>query len=241
MNRPGEWQSRQSKNLLKRRAGQPQRPPNLTPQTSNVGAGQAYRPQYPYGSLPPRTVNVGGVLQTGGFGSGNGGTLGTNRTPQPAFLQQRGGQQTQSASGFGFQSLQSDVGLDPNDFPALGSTNANNSSANNANANSNGGASYASQAGLGPSSTAPTTAAGTTTQPRDFGPDDFPALGGQSSTSQQSQSTADSSNSHPPGLNGFEHHRQSLLGTIAGSIQPGMINLPAPGGFVDDKQRRVRQ
>ncbi|KAF8627425.1 hypothetical protein AX17_006240 [Amanita inopinata Kibby_2008] len=136
----------------------------------------------------------------------------------------------------------SEVNLDPNDFPALGSTPVNN---NNSSSNSGNGAgvpttSYASQAGLGSSSgTAPgATGIGAiaSNQTRDFTPDDFPALGGQTqsqSQSSQSQSAVQDNHPHPPGLNGFhieppQHHRQNLLGSLSGSIQqatPGMLNL----------------
>lgn len=90
-------------------------------------------------------------------------------------------------------------------------------------------------------------------QPRDFTPDDFPALGGQTSHQQQpSQSNADS---HPPGLNGFQQHgdqqhRQSLLGSLTGGQtpsqqQPGLLNLGQarnvhPGFQVDAEKQRVR-
>jgi CCR4-NOT transcription complex subunit 2 len=131
-----------------------------------------------------------------------------------------------------------EVGLDPNDFPALGSTSANN---NNGNGNNNGSGgsttSYASQAGtgvgLGSGASIGGAAAGAANQQRDFTPDDFPALGGQT----QTQTTQDGSHSHPPGLNGFpqhsEHsqqqqHRQNLLGALSGGLPqgtPGMLNL----------------
>ncbi|KAF9483404.1 hypothetical protein BDN70DRAFT_873916 [Pholiota conissans] len=130
----------------------------------------------------------------------------------------------------------SEVGLDPNDFPALGSTpaNANPSSSNNG---SGAGAttSYASQAGTGVllggsgSSGNAIGSSATAAQTRDFTPDDFPALGGQSQPSQQTRDNlqAQESLSHPPGLNGFQtsdpqHLRQTLLGSQG---TPGMLNL----------------
>ncbi|KAI0927723.1 hypothetical protein AcV5_008182 [Taiwanofungus camphoratus] len=135
----------------------------------------------------------------------------------------------------------SEVGLDPNDFPALGSTPANNSNtASNANATS-----YASQAGtgvqlgVGGNSAQAANATGGN-QPRDFTPDDFPALGGTTQASQQQQSQQHSADSHPPGLNGFQQHndqqhRQNLLGSLTGGgqtpslqgnqQQPGLLNL----------------
>jgi CCR4-NOT transcription complex subunit 2 len=135
----------------------------------------------------------------------------------------------------------SEVGLDPNDFPALGSTPANtNNTTSNGNATTT---SYASQAGTalavatGSGSSGPAVGAsgtsGNSSQPRDFTPDDFPALGGQpqSQSQTQNQSSQDSSHPHPPGLNGFQHndhsqHRPNLLGSLGGGLQtPGMLNL----------------
>ncbi|KAF8073553.1 hypothetical protein FPV67DRAFT_1605889 [Lyophyllum atratum] len=140
----------------------------------------------------------------------------------------------------------SDVGLDPNDFPALGSTPANNTSTGS-NGTAAGGSvttSYASQAGTGVplggtgAGTIGGGVGGSTVQTRDFTPDDFPALGGQPQTqgqNGQSQNSSQDSQSHPPGLNGFQHsdpsqqqHRQNLLGALGGSLQPGtpgMLNL----------------
>jgi CCR4-NOT transcription complex subunit 2 len=167
--------------------------------------------------------------------------------------------------------------LDLNDFPALGSTPLSVSTPT-ANAG-NGATSYASQAGTsvplggaaGASSTGSTVAGTGTTgsinQPRDFTPDDFPALGGQTHPPTQSQtqntpsSQSQETHSHPPGLNGFQHgdhsqqHRQNLLGALGGSSMlqqgtPGMLNLgPAQSrnvhpGFqqgteVEKQQQRV--
>lgn len=135
----------------------------------------------------------------------------------------------------------SEVGLDPNDFPALGSTPATNSNA----ASSTNATSYASQAGtgvMGAGASGAQAAAGTGgTQDRNFGPDDFPALGGQSQAAhQQPQTQPHTAESHPPGLNGFQQqadqqHRQSLLGSLtvggqtpslgSGQQQPGVLNL----------------
>lgn len=139
-----------------------------------------------------------------------------------------------------------EVGLDPNDFPALGSTTANaNPSSSNTGSAAGATTSYASQAGtgvlLGSSGGSGSTignpvAAG---QTRDFTPDDFPALGGQSQSSQQNRDSLHNQLlnqeplSHPPGLNGFQpsdlqHIRQTLLGTHGNGLQqgtPGMLNL----------------
>lgn len=144
----------------------------------------------------------------------------------------------------------SDVGLDPNDFPALGSTPANNSSTSSNGATVGGSVttSYASQAGtgvpLGGVGSAGTGAGtigggvgGGLNPTRDFTPDDFPALGGQSQAQgqiPQNQNSSQDNQSHPPGLNGFQHtdhiqqSRQNLLGALGGSVQsstPGMLNL----------------
>ncbi|KAF9265222.1 hypothetical protein L218DRAFT_860846 [Marasmius fiardii PR-910] len=132
----------------------------------------------------------------------------------------------------------SEIALDPNDFPALGSTstNANNASGNNT---GSGGSSvttsYASQAGtgvgMGGGAAVSGAGGGNGSQPRDFTPDDFPALGGQQTQSQSQTQNQDGGHSHPPGLNGFQHsehpHRQNLLGTLNGGglATPGMLNL----------------
>ncbi|PPQ66384.1 hypothetical protein CVT24_007213 [Panaeolus cyanescens] len=134
----------------------------------------------------------------------------------------------------------SEVGLDPNDFPALGpTTTSTNPSSSNSGTNGATATSYASQAGtgvlLGGSGGSGAIGSSTTNQARDFTPDDFPALGGQSHTPGQARdpthaqlSTPDNL-SHPPGLNGFQSSDQSQLrqNLIAGP--PGMLNLgPTP-------------
>ncbi|KAK7464864.1 transcriptional regulator [Stygiomarasmius scandens] len=139
----------------------------------------------------------------------------------------------------------SEVGLDPNDFPALGSTGGNSHSNGSGSGNgngTNGGASYASQAGtgigLGLASASGNGGAGATSQPRDFTPDDFPALGGSGTTANATTNAATTGDtSHPPGLNGFEQ-RQSLLGTLSTGPTPGMLNIGAAQarGAFDDKR-----
>ncbi|KAF8964330.1 hypothetical protein BDZ97DRAFT_1660429 [Flammula alnicola] len=140
----------------------------------------------------------------------------------------------------------SEVGLDPNDFPALGSTPANpNPSSSNNGSGTPVTTSYASQAGTGVllggsgGSGSAVGSSTTVTQARDFTPDDFPALGGQAQTSQQardslqSQLSVQENLSHPPGLNGFQPSdqqqlRQTLLGPHSVGLQqgtPGMLNL----------------
>ena len=130
-------------------------------------------------------------------------------------------------------SSQSEVGLDPNDFPALGAAPTANAPAA-ANANT---ASYATQAGTGAGGSGGPVAGGLgANQPRELTQEDFPALGGQSQTSQQQQQQAQASqqtptDGHPPGLNGFQHgdrqHQQALLGSLTGGAQqqPGLLNL----------------
>ncbi|KZT37338.1 hypothetical protein SISSUDRAFT_1034149 [Sistotremastrum suecicum HHB10207 ss-3] len=105
----------------------------------------------------------------------------------------------------------SEVGLDPNDFPALGSgANGNSNSATTPALLST----YASQAGTNLQSTVGN--AGSREQSgatRDFGPDDFPALGGQTQNSAGQQQ--DSHN----GLNGFSaDHLRSGSGTLSGLV-----------------------
>ena len=136
----------------------------------------------------------------------------------------------------------SDVGLDPNDFPALGSAPANVNSSSSNSGSGAGTTSYATQAGtgvlLGGTGGSTTGTSATGGQTRDFTPDDFPALGGQSQTTQQTRDPSNHSStpdlSHPPGLNGFQQSeqqqqlRQNLLGTQSGGLQqgtPGMLNL----------------
>lgn len=143
------------------------------------------------------------------------------------------------------------VSLDLNDFPALGSTPPANPTGSSNNGATGNGTSYASQAGTGvqlgssggvggSGSGGIVGGSGNANQPRDFTPDDFPALGGQNQTqnqnSSQNQNPGQESHSHPPGLNGFQHsdhpqqHRQNLLGALGGSMQPptpGMLNLGA--------------
>lgn len=154
----------------------------------------------------------------------------------PPHLTQRA---TTPSLGGGLPSASSaagEVGLDPNDFPALGSS-APTSTSNNGNGGA--GASYASQAGTGANATVAGgvgtgggAAAANGNQPRDFTPDDFPALGGQSQTSSQNQDPQNHPHTQPPGLNGngFDHstHRQNLLGSIQQpSGTPGMLNIGA--------------
>ena len=135
----------------------------------------------------------------------------------------------------------SEVGLDPNDFPALGSTPAN---ALNTPSTTNA-TSYATQAGtgVGAAGSGGQGASGANQQ-RDFGPDDFPALGGQTQSSQSAQQQqAPTADGHPPGLNGFQQsdqqHRNNLLGSLSGG-QPGLLNLGQSRGFQSEADKRVR-
>ncbi|THH03662.1 hypothetical protein EW145_g6105 [Phellinidium pouzarii] len=141
--------------------------------------------------------------------------------------------------------------LDPNDFPALGSgpANANTSVATNSPVTTLA-SSYASQAGTGvvPGGTAsgqgqgqgqgqsaPLTGTVSVNQPRDFTPDDFPALGGQAASGQQQQSShgqqAVQDASHPPGLNGYEHRQ---------NMPPGVLSLvSAQRNTLPDAEKRA--
>ena len=156
----------------------------------------------------------------------------------------------------------SEVGLDPNDFPALGSTPATSASVpSNTNSASNGGGtgtatSYASQAGTGVPLGSGNGQGGGSSQPRDFTPDDFPALGGASQQQpqlpQQQSAQTPGQESHPPGLNGLhsDQQRQSLLGSLSGSLasqqqgqlhtgqqqQPGLLNLSSRGSVIPGLQ-----
>ncbi|KAG6829795.1 hypothetical protein H0H92_003450 [Tricholoma furcatifolium] len=199
------------------------------------------------------TQSTQGFMQQRSQGSyAFGGTLGQHQSGTTLQQQQQSSHQQQQTNGSSTsmpphlaqtpnlanaQSVSSsDVGLDPNDFPALGSTTANTtSSANNGTSASGPTTSYASQAGTGvPLGGSGSGAIGgsNATQARDFTPDDFPALGGQPQTSApngQAQTPSQESQSHPPGLNGFQisdpqQHRQNLLGTL-GSGTPGLLNL----------------
>ncbi|KAJ7599869.1 hypothetical protein C8J56DRAFT_999587 [Mycena floridula] len=199
--------------------------PGLQPsnhRTVNQSQSQTMVQQQP----GPTFLQQRGQTNFGGFGAS------LAQHPTSSLASQTNGSSAQhGSSSIGAPSVSSasEVGLDPNDFPALGSVTANNNnSTNNTNGTigPNGTTSYASQAGglAGASATNPTVGSGaaTTSQPREFTPDDFPALGGQP------QSTSHPENhSHPPGLNGFQpsDHRQSLLGSLTGGLQPGLLNL----------------
>lgn len=123
----------------------------------------------------------------------------------------------------------SELGLDPNDFPALGATPSTTTSTSNPTPAT----SYASQAGTGlPPSGSNGGASGGSALPRDFTADDFPALSGgpppsqqhQQQSSQQQQQTSQgqqqpqssSHDNHPPGLSGLLGNQQH---------QPGLLNL----------------
>jgi CCR4-NOT transcription complex subunit 2 len=149
-----------------------------------------------------------------------------------------------------------EVGLDPNDFPALGSAplNVNTTTTTNGNSGSGATTSYASQAGtsvsLGGAASANTTIAGAggiggatgtsgvTNQPRDFTADDFPALGGQVHPPSQGQTQnppppnqSQESHPHPPGLNGFQHseHSQQHRQALLGTLGSSVLQQATPG------------
>lgn len=115
--------------------------------------------------------------------------------------------------------------LDPNDFPALGSTPATNSTSNQTNAAQSNATSYATQASGTTVTGSGNTPGGTT----GLTEEDFPALG----VSQPSHQTAQNHSqhhdlSHPPGLNGFndQNHRPGIIsGITSGTQQPGVLNI----------------
>ncbi|KAG8214668.1 hypothetical protein J3R82DRAFT_9746 [Butyriboletus roseoflavus] len=265
------------------RPGQPpQRPPSLAPP---AGLSSQFRSPYPTSQypLPQRTYPAPALQQQNPHR--------TPAVPQSPFLQRQQPQSATFpfATGAGVlaqngaaslpphmspnppaatptsapsASSASEVGFDPNEFPALGSlgqTNSSNPSSNNnapaslasagltSSANNPPGSSvtsYAIQAGQG------TTATAIGAQPRDFGPEDFPALGGQQTLSSQSQpqsqnqpqSSENHSPAHPPGLNGFNDHRTNILGTQQSGI-PGMLNLRGihPGFQTQGDAEKQRQ
>ncbi|KAF7799436.1 hypothetical protein EIP86_010671 [Pleurotus ostreatoroseus] len=137
----------------------------------------------------------------------------------------------------------SEVGLDPNDFPALGSTPTSLNTPSTTNATS-----YASQAGTGAGTIGNGSHVGVgAVAQKDLTADDFPALGGTIQASQQPPSGQGlpSVDGHPPGLNGIDQqqqHRQSLLGSLSGAgqqQQPGLLNLgQAARGFQSEAEKR---
>ncbi|TFK27673.1 NOT2 family protein [Coprinopsis marcescibilis] len=191
------------------------------------------------------------------FGAGN---LGQHQASGPLQQQQISSQQQQQTNGtstpmlphlahssvIGTPSLSSasEVALDPNDFPALGSTSTNNTSSSTP-GNVTSTTSYASHAGTATSLSGPGSgtnagsigAAGSGNPPRDFTPDDFPALGGQQHSNQSQNATGGQNSSqdsipHPPGLNGFQPDFQSrarnLMGDLTSGLQqgtPGLLNI----------------
>jgi CCR4-NOT transcription complex subunit 2 len=211
--------------------------PGLAPQAASTPGGFLPRSQsgfaFSAGGISPATVGQHQPSTPGGLQPQTNGTPGLGSMPPHLSP-------SSNLSGNGAQSVSSasEVGLDPNDFPALGSAPATNSNANNNGNNThtssaNGGnpsgssqvaTSYASQAGTGgsgvvgggASATGGTT--GSSSQPREFTPDDFPALGNHPQD-----------HSHPPGLNGFEHRPNvnvNVLGSLGGAnTTPGMLHL----------------
>ena len=126
----------------------------------------------------------------------------------------------------------SELGLDPNDFPALGANPSTTTSASNPTPAT----SYALQAGTGllPSGSSG-AASGGSALTRDFTADDFPALGGgpaptqqqqqqpsqqqQQSSQGQQQAQTSSHDGHPPGLGSHPGNQQQQ------QQQPGLLNL----------------
>lgn len=141
----------------------------------------------------------------------------------------------------------SDAALDPNDFPALGSSASANSTNVGGSIGNGMSSSYASQAGTGISLSTATSGATAANLTREFSPDDFPALGGQvqnqlqQSSQGQSQSAQLQSqsglNSEPSSLNGFsnqEHRRGSLLSVLQ---PPGLAPQMGQTNNLQSQQR----
>lgn len=244
----------QQRNILQTGAGYvPSLQPNSHRTATQQSQVQTHTPQPTATFNPPRSQS------TFAFGAGSlqhqpSGVL--QQQPLPSQQQQQQQHQTNGTTNTMSSLLAqtsnlaapsvastSDVGLDPNDFPALGSAPANVNPSSSNNGSGAGATSYATQAGTGVllGGTGSGAIGGSTTggQTRDFTPDDFPALGGQSQTAQTRDPSNHSSTpdlSHPPGLNGFQQQqseqqqqlRQNLLGAQSGGLQqgtPGMLNL----------------
>ena len=115
--------------------------------------------------------------------------------------------------------------LDPNDFPALGSTPATNNLNSNQTSITQNNTSYATQA----SGTTATGSGNTPSGPTGLTDEDFPALGGSQTTHQTSQNQSQHHDlPHPPGLNGFteQNHRAGIIsGITPGTQQPGVFNI----------------
>lgn len=115
--------------------------------------------------------------------------------------------------------------LDPNDFPALVSTPANNSTLNQTSVTQNNATSYATQASGTPVTGSGNIQSGST----GLTEEDFPALGGSQTTHQTTQNQSQHHDlSHPPGLNGFtdQVHRPGIIsGITSGTQQPGVLNI----------------
>ena len=212
---------------------------SLVPGALSPGYIQQRTPgSFPFGGIGQQTASgqqqhpsstTPGLQQHSSQQQANGASVGL-----PPHLSQRATTPSLGGGAPSASSATGEGGLDMKDFPALGSSAPTNTSNSG---NGGAGASYASQAGTGANASAvgsAGTGGGTTNgnQPRDFTPDDFPALGGQSQTSSQNQDPQSHPHSQPPGLNGngFDHstHRQNILGSIQQpSGTPGMLNIGA--------------
>ncbi|KZT12175.1 uncharacterized protein LAESUDRAFT_691377 [Laetiporus sulphureus 93-53] len=219
---------------------------NMVPQPSPSFLQQQQRSQsnFPF--------TAGGLQQQSQLQAQHTGQTPIPQTPHPQTQQQSGATSTlplhiaqattPSLGTAPSVSSASEVGLDPNDFPALGSIPAN---ASNPTSSTNT-TSYASQAGTGAGASGTQAAGGVGgNQPRDFTLDDFPALGGQSQTAQQQQQQQQqNADGHPPGLNGLQHadqqHRQNLLGSLTGLGQPPVLNGQQLPGVLNLGQARFQ-
>lgn len=216
---------------------------NLVPQPAPTSFVQPRTPGFPFGGATPQQQQQ--QQQSQSLQSHPQLPLPPHQQPQPptsahpslSHLQSTtpsigGGGSTGGGGTAPSVSSTSELGLDPNDFPALGAT----PSATTSTSNPTSATSYASQAGTGlPPSSSSGTASGGSALPRDFTADDFPALGGgpapsqqqQQQSSQQQQQTSQqqqqpqppSHDNHPPGLSGLSGNPQHQ------QQQPGLLNL----------------
>ncbi|KAF8527030.1 hypothetical protein BU17DRAFT_74080 [Hysterangium stoloniferum] len=187
-------------------------------------------------------------------------------TLPPHIAQQHPQQQNPPGQGQGQGLPSADVSLDPNDFPALGSGNTPGVAAAAAAASLH--SSYATQAAPSVPGNSANGAPGAGRDVRDFGPDDFPALGGQQTQGQGQHGTPQTQTQgqgqgqgqgpeaglgsvgshqqqHPPGLNGFQQNdqqaqslRQNLLG---GSLQPQQQQRGLHTGTGYEADKRLNQ
>jgi CCR4-NOT transcription complex subunit 2 len=218
----------------------------MPPRTVGVAPGgypglSAQQQQHRAQNMIPQGAGAGGFIQAqqraGTYPFATSGMSGLGQPPQAQqqSQQQQGGGQGQSTStpslpphlvpqgqqsvSPGLQSSQQngESGLDPNDFPALGTAPAVSSTGTPA-------TSYASQATTG-------SGAQNGAQQRDFTADDFPALGGQSTQQGQQEQH----------VNGFGDSPHPQTTTQQPSQTPGLLNIGRAqlGAGINDSEKRV--